>query len=43
MGHPATVGVPFIIETPGGEKAHAADIARLRALRESGAMAAPVT
>jgi deoxyribonuclease-4 len=39
LGHPATVGVPFIIETPGGEKAHAADIARLRALRELAAIA----
>jgi deoxyribonuclease-4 len=33
LDHPATDGVPFIVETPGGEKAHAADIARLRALR----------
>jgi deoxyribonuclease-4 len=42
LGHPATMGIPFIIETPGGEKAHAADIARLRALRGSVTMAAPV-
>ena len=35
LGHPATGGVPFIVETPGGEKAHTTDIARLRALRET--------
>jgi deoxyribonuclease-4 len=35
LGHPATGGVPFIVETPGGEKAHTTDLARLRALRES--------
>ncbi len=31
--HPATAGVPFIVETPGGEHGHAADISRLRAVR----------
>jgi deoxyribonuclease-4 len=31
--HPATAGVPLVIETPGGPEGHAADIARLKALR----------
>lgn len=31
--HPATEGVPLIIETPGGKEGHAADVARLKALR----------
>jgi deoxyribonuclease-4 len=31
--HPATAGVPLIIETPGGPEGHAADVARLKALR----------
>ncbi|MFB7915068.1 deoxyribonuclease IV [Streptomyces sp. NPDC056061] len=31
--HPATAGVPLIIETPGGKEGHAADVARLKALR----------
>ena len=35
LHHPATAGVPFIAETPGGEKGHARDIALLRTLRES--------
>ncbi|TXS50905.1 deoxyribonuclease IV [Streptomyces sp. t39] len=33
MAHPATAGVPLIIETPGGKEGHAADVARLKALR----------
>lgn len=32
--HPATVGVPLIIETPGGKAGHAADVARLKELRD---------
>ncbi|HEX6854880.1 MAG TPA: deoxyribonuclease IV [Streptosporangiaceae bacterium] len=35
LHHPATAGVPFIAETPGGEKGHARDIALLRSLRDS--------
>ncbi|WP_299531016.1 deoxyribonuclease IV [uncultured Streptomyces sp.] len=31
--HPATAGVPLIIETPGGTEGHAADVARLKELR----------
>ncbi|MDI5970228.1 deoxyribonuclease IV [Streptomyces sp. SL13] len=31
--HPATEGVPLIIETPGPKEQHAADIARLKSLR----------
>lgn len=34
MRHPATEGVPLVIETPGGKEGHAADVARLKALRE---------
>ncbi|MDB1089893.1 deoxyribonuclease IV [Streptomyces sp. ACA25] len=34
--HPATVGVPLVIETPGGREGHAADVARLKALRDEG-------
>ncbi len=33
FGHPATEGVPLIIETPGGKEGHAADVARLKELR----------
>ncbi|WP_223832776.1 deoxyribonuclease IV [Streptomyces venezuelae] len=33
MLHPATEGVPLIIETPGGKEGHAADVARLKELR----------
>ncbi|WP_328401620.1 deoxyribonuclease IV [Streptomyces sp. NBC_00390] len=33
MSHPATEGVPLIIETPGGKEGHAADVARLKKLR----------
>ncbi|WP_175412349.1 deoxyribonuclease IV [Streptomyces sp. TRM64462] len=33
MRHPATDGVPLIIETPGGKDGHAADVARLKELR----------
>ncbi|MDT3400147.1 deoxyribonuclease IV [Streptomyces sp. B1866] len=32
--HPATRGVPLVIETPGGKKGHAADVARLKELRD---------
>lgn len=34
LSHPATAGVPLIVETPGGEQGHASDVARLRALRD---------
>ncbi|MEU1086576.1 deoxyribonuclease IV [Streptomyces sp. NPDC005576] len=33
--HPATAGVPLIIETPGGKEGNAADVARLKELRDS--------
>ncbi|MEO3972976.1 deoxyribonuclease IV [Streptomyces sp. CAU 1734] len=33
LRHPATDGVPLIIETPGGPEGHAADVARLKSLR----------
>ncbi|MEU3446631.1 deoxyribonuclease IV [Streptomyces thermolilacinus] len=33
MRHPATEGVPLVIETPGGKEKHAEDVARLKALR----------
>ncbi|MBT2393791.1 deoxyribonuclease IV [Streptomyces sp. ISL-1] len=33
MQHPATDGVPLIIETPGGKEGHAADVARLKKFR----------
>ncbi|MGW0774329.1 deoxyribonuclease IV [Streptomyces sp. NPDC002835] len=33
MSHPATAGVPLVIETPGGKEGHAADVARLKQLR----------
>ncbi|MEV4684425.1 deoxyribonuclease IV [Streptomyces kurssanovii] len=33
MSHPATEGVPLVIETPGGKEGHAADVARLKELR----------
>nr|WP_269846172.1 deoxyribonuclease IV [Streptomyces carminius] len=31
--HPATEGVPLVIETPGGKEGHTADVARLKELR----------
>lgn len=34
MTHPATAGVPLIIETPGGREGHAADVQRLKKLRD---------
>ncbi|GHE50742.1 putative endonuclease 4 [Streptomyces longispororuber] len=34
MSHPATDGVPLVIETPGGKEGHAADVARLKELRD---------
>ena len=34
MNHPATAGVPLVIETPGGKEGHAADVARLKRLRD---------
>ncbi|MDK1475567.1 deoxyribonuclease IV [Streptomyces sp. 549] len=34
--HPATAGVPLVIETPGGKEGHAADVARLQRLRDGG-------
>ncbi|UYQ61650.1 deoxyribonuclease IV [Streptomyces peucetius] len=33
MSHPATEGVPLVIETPGGKEGHAADVERLKKLR----------
>ncbi|MFI6105108.1 deoxyribonuclease IV [Streptomyces sp. NPDC051310] len=33
MRHPATEGVPLVIETPGGKEGHAADVERLKKLR----------
>ncbi|MFI2369686.1 deoxyribonuclease IV [Streptomyces sp. NPDC018833] len=33
MSHPATEGVPLIIETPGGKEGHTADVALLKKLR----------
>ncbi|MFI6283600.1 deoxyribonuclease IV [Streptomyces sp. NPDC051018] len=33
MRHPATEGVPLIIETPGGREGHTADVARLKGFR----------
>ncbi|MEV0300432.1 deoxyribonuclease IV [Streptomyces prasinus] len=35
MTHPATEGVPLIIETPGGKEGHATDVERLKKLRDS--------
>ncbi|MGW0546268.1 deoxyribonuclease IV [Streptomyces altiplanensis] len=35
FAHPATEGVPLTIETPGGKEGHAADVARLKELRDS--------
>ncbi|MFF9686248.1 deoxyribonuclease IV [Streptomyces sp. NPDC014623] len=37
FSHPATEGVPLVIETPGGKEGHAADVARLKELRGSAA------
>ena len=34
FSHPATAGVPLVIETPGGKEGHAADVARLKELRD---------
>ncbi|MET8574772.1 deoxyribonuclease IV [Streptomyces sp. NPDC005012] len=34
LRHPATEGVPLVIETPGGKEGHAADVERLKKLRE---------
>ncbi|MFE9257860.1 deoxyribonuclease IV [Streptomyces sp. NPDC006879] len=36
LAHPATHGVPLVIETPGGTAGHAADVARLKELRKGG-------
>ena len=36
LRHPATAQVPFIVETPGPETAHAADVATLKRLRAGG-------
>ncbi|GAB3114075.1 deoxyribonuclease IV [Streptomyces calidiresistens] len=33
LAHPATEGVPLVIETPGGPEGHAGDVARLREMR----------
>lgn len=40
LAHPATAGVPFIVETPGPRAAHAADVATLKQLRDQPAPAA---
>ncbi|WP_327189016.1 deoxyribonuclease IV [Streptomyces xinghaiensis] len=34
--HPAAEGVPLVIETPGGQEGHAADVALLKELRDGG-------
>jgi deoxyribonuclease-4 len=34
--HPATLGVPLVIETPGGKVGHTTDVARLKELRDNG-------
>ncbi|MEE1801551.1 deoxyribonuclease IV [Streptomyces sp. NPDC050509] len=34
FSHPATANVPLVIETPGGKEGHAADVARLKKLRD---------
>jgi deoxyribonuclease-4 len=34
LRHPALADAPFVVETPGGEPAHAADVATLKALRD---------
>ncbi|MEU6116475.1 deoxyribonuclease IV [Streptomyces sp. NPDC047117] len=39
--HPATAGVPLVIETPGGKEGHAADVARLKELRDGGELPEP--
>jgi deoxyribonuclease-4 len=39
--HPALAGVPFVVETPGGEQAHAADVAALKALRDQALIRRP--
>ncbi|WP_371792499.1 deoxyribonuclease IV [Streptomyces sp. NBC_01471] len=33
LAHPATAGVPLVIETPGGKEGHKADVDRLKSLR----------
>jgi len=35
LHHPATAGVPFVVETPGAERGQAADVATLKKLRRS--------
>ncbi|MEV5507041.1 deoxyribonuclease IV [Streptomyces orinoci] len=35
FSHPETAGVPLTIETPGGPEGHAADVARLKELRDA--------
>ncbi|MEE1928733.1 deoxyribonuclease IV [Streptomyces sp. TRM 70351] len=35
LRHPATAGVPLVIETPGGKEGHATDVARLKTLRDA--------
>ncbi|QHY95068.1 putative endonuclease 4 [Streptomyces sp. S4.7] len=35
FSHPATEGVPLVIETPGGKEGHAADVALLKKLRDA--------
>jgi deoxyribonuclease-4 len=33
--HPASRGVPIVVETPGGEAGHAKDVALLKSLRDA--------
>ncbi|MFI5755336.1 deoxyribonuclease IV [Streptomyces sp. NPDC051569] len=35
FSHPATEGVPLVIETPGGKEGHVADVERLKKLRDA--------
>ena len=39
LRHPALAHAPFIVETPGGQQAHAADVATLKALRDGSGVA----
>jgi len=41
LAHPATAGVPLVIETPGRKEGHAADVARLKELRTAGTSEKP--
>lgn len=41
LSHPATAGVPLVVETPGGEPGHARDVATLSALRAGRSAGSP--